>query len=120
MSETLLLDEHFSADIAVALRDRGYPCHCVNEDDDLRGKPDDHIAIVATGRGWRIVTENVRDFLPLSADARMAGKSEPLLLLIGSRHAPRGARRTGLMVDALSRWLDDPATRGSQEWLVWE
>lgn len=120
MSETLLLDEHFSADIAVALRDRGYDCRCVLEEDDLRGKPDDYIAVVATERGWRIVSENVKDFLPLSVDARMAGKPEPLLLLVGSRHAPRGASRTGLMLDALTRWLDAHATRSSQEWLVWE
>ncbi|MDR0848571.1 MAG: DUF5615 family PIN-like protein [Propionibacteriaceae bacterium] len=47
MTEVLLLDEHFSAEIARAVRERGYSCQCVNEEDDLRGRPDEQIAAVA-------------------------------------------------------------------------
>jgi hypothetical protein len=60
----------------------------------------------------RLVTENVRDFVPLLS-------AEPALrvLLTSSRRHPRSRSNPGPLLEALRRWLGADATRASTEWL---
>ncbi len=61
----LLLDEMFPAAIARALRSDGYDVIAVQEDNDLRESSDPALFATAQRLERTIVTENVKDFLPL-------------------------------------------------------
>ncbi|MDR1807222.1 MAG: DUF5615 family PIN-like protein [Propionibacteriaceae bacterium] len=120
MTERLLLDEHFSAEIAVILAGAGFDVRAVAAEPALKGRRDPDIVAYAAAEGYRIVTENVRDFLPLVASARAAGEPTPALLLVGSRHAPRGRGRTGAMAAALRAWLATAAGAPEEAWLSFD
>jgi len=115
----LLLDEHFSPKIAVALRVLGHDVVAVWEEPALRGLEDADLFAWAAATGRRIVTENVRDFLPLAAAARASGSPAAPLLLVSSRRFDRGRDGFGVIVAALAAWLDDtPDDRPDEDWLV--
>lgn len=117
MSERLLLDEHFSAAIAAALAEDGFEVKAVVGDPALAGQPDEVLLRHAVAGGWRIVTDNVPDCLALATAAQATGQPSAALLLIGSRHSPRGRSRTGAMIQALRAWLTTGATAPEQDWL---
>lgn len=89
MTVRLLLDEHFSDVIAVALRDRGYDVRSVVADPDLRGASDAQVFAAAAAERSRIVTKNVKDFRPLLLAALEAEYPVAPLLLAPSRRFPR-------------------------------
>lgn len=110
--EPLLLDEMFSPAPAEALRAEGFDVVAVAGHPLLAAAPDRDVAAWAVGEQRRLVTENVRDFVPLVA-------AEPALrvLLTSSRRYPRSRSNPGPLLEALRRWLDVDATRASLEWL---
>ena len=113
---SLLLDEHFSPLLAVALRERGYDVTAVWEDPELRGLPDAALFAHAVGTGQRIVTENVRDFLPLAASARSDETPAAALLLVSPNRFSRESRSIGALVVALAAWLDASDGRPDEDW----
>lgn len=122
----LLLDEHFSPEIARQLRSRGHDVVAVGERADLRGRPDRvHFAAQAAQRR-AIVTRDLGDFRPLLAEALRSGARSyglvcvPNRFSLGKKHVERLVRA----LDALLRahpddaaaiqhggefWLDDPS-----------
>ncbi|MDR1294140.1 MAG: DUF5615 family PIN-like protein [Bifidobacteriaceae bacterium] len=120
MTEQLLLDEHYSPVIAKTLRERGFDVRAVSADADLRGQPDARLIALAAADDRRIVTENVKDFVPLTEIARADGQGAARLLLVSPRRFPRGNERIGLMIIALETWLLHPTapSRTDQEWLA--
>lgn len=117
----LLLDEHYGAEIAERLRADGHDVVAVLEDPDLRGQPDFELFRRAAAEGRRIVTENIKDFRPLLAQAYTTGDPVARLLLVSPRRFPRGTgNRTQAIVAALSLWLSQPEVdaRPDEDWLV--
>jgi hypothetical protein len=112
--ESLLLDEHFPAVLAENLRLAGFRVWAVVDDPTLVGLSDDAIFQVAATRGWRIVTENVRDFRPLLTGALASGDPyAPLLLTTARRHLAA----VGALAEALAAWLRSDQPPGPEEWL---
>jgi hypothetical protein len=121
MTTRLILDEHYSAAIAHALRDLGHDVVAVVASDELRGSSDSELYRHATETGRRVVTENVKDFRPLLLAATAAGAPAAALLLVPSRRFPRGrGDRTATIVAAINAWLVQPDAdpRPVEDWLT--
>lgn len=110
--ESLLLDEMFSPALAESLRGDGFDVVAVAGHPLLAAALDRDMAAWAVGEQRRVLTENVRDFVPLLA-------VEPALrvLLTSSRRYPRSRRNPGPLHEALWSWLIADAERASMEWL---
>jgi hypothetical protein len=121
MSERLLLDEHYAAEIAERLLADGYDVAAVVGDAELRALPDAELFRWAAGRGRRIVTENIKDFRPLLMRAYTTGETVAPLLLVSPRRFPRGGgNRTETIVKALTAWLhmSELGNRPDEDWLA--
>jgi len=116
----LLLDEHYSADIATALQDLGHDVLAVVADPELRGASDPELYRHAAANDRRIVTENVKDFRPLLLRAVATGAPVAPLLLVPPRRFPRGrGDRTAAITAALRGWIERrSAMRPLEDWLV--
>lgn len=98
----LLLDEMYPAAIAAGLRDRGHDAIAVVERPELRMLPDPELFAAAQAERRIVVTENVRDFVPIANDHDARGVAHHGLVLVHPRRYPRGDKRTiGAMVTAL-------------------
>ena len=118
----LLLDEHFSPEIARQLRDRGHDVIAVGERADLRGRSDRvHFASLPDQRR-AIVTRDLGDFRPLLAEALRAG-SETYGLACVSRRFSLSRKEIGHLVHALEALLkrhpepDAAVKLGGEIWL---
>jgi hypothetical protein len=114
----LLLDEMFSPRLAEELRRRGHDVVAVAVDPQLRVMSDAELHAWAGAQGRRIVTENVKDFRPLVAQASEAAAA-PGVLFTSSRSFPRSRHNLGPLIDALAGWLgrSDAAQRPPEDWL---
>jgi predicted nuclease of predicted toxin-antitoxin system len=118
----LLIDEMFPAAVAEGLRSRGYDAVSVAEREELKGLPDDDIFTAARSEGRTLVTENVRDFRPISRDWIRAGKVHHGLVFTSNRRFPRAQERTlGSIIVALVELIErsDPSAEPSNRevWL---
>lgn len=113
VGEALLLDEMFSPTLAETLCANGHDVLAVASHPVLRSAPDPEIAAWAARQGCRIVTENVRDFVPL------AGHGEPPLrvLFTSSRRFPRSRHNPGPLLKALQDWLESSTPHPPTAWL---
>ena len=121
VTRRLLLDEHYSEQIAVQLRAAGFDVIAVVADPELRAQPDGEIFRRAAASSRRIVTENIKDFRPLQRHAYANGEGVAPLLLIPPGRFPRGSgRRARAIVAALQAWLTAPdaVTRPDEDWLI--
>jgi predicted nuclease of predicted toxin-antitoxin system len=121
MTVRLLLDEHYSEDIAVALRAAGHDVIAAVSDAELRGTSDEELFRHAAAVDRRILTENIEDFRPLLLSAVANGRPAAALLLVPPRRFPRGrGDRTAIIAAAVRAWLDRPDTdrRALEDWLV--
>jgi predicted nuclease of predicted toxin-antitoxin system len=121
VSESLLLDEHYSDAIAADLRAVGHDVIAVVADPQLRAQPDLEVFRHAAASGRRIVTENIKDFRPLLQQAYATDDPAARLLLVPPNRFPRGARRrTAAIVNALSEWLAtaEVEDRPDEDWLA--
>lgn len=111
--ESVLLDEMFAPRLAAALRAESFDVVAVADQPTLAGASDQTVSAWAAAEHRRVVTENVRDFVPL------AGQGDPPLRLLftSSRRFPRSRRNPGPLTDALRRWLTDPTPRPDVDWL---
>jgi hypothetical protein len=111
--EALLLDEMFGPALAEALRHDGFDVLSVAGHPVLAAAPDVQVATWAARNDRRVVTENVRDFVPL-----LATVAPPVrLLLTSSRRFPRSRRTPGPLLEALRGWLTADVERSAMEWL---
>ena len=108
----LCLDEHSSAHIATALRERGHDVTDVSERPELRGLDDADLLEALRAERSALLTENVADFM----------RSEDHWGIVFSSPAsmPRGSATSGLFVDALDRLLSSvPADDGLRNEVLW-
>lgn len=105
--------------IAATLRDRGHDVLAVADQLELRALTDSELFIWAGREGRRIITENVRDFVPLVRQAEESGQPVTPVLFTSSRTFPRSRRNPGPLIDALDTWLRaaDAAQRPAEDWL---
>lgn len=115
----LLLDEMWSALVAVQLRARGHDVVAVTERPDLRGKSDELVFALAQTESRVLVTDNVADYRPLLARAIQGGHAHPGVVFTTNRRFPRGDPRTvGRIVLALHELLEESPSLAHREfWL---
>lgn len=117
----LLLDEHFSPEIARQLRARGHDAVAAREEVGAPGLSDRDLFDLAARRRRAIVTENVADFVELHRAAIVTGQPHFGLVFTSARQFPRTRRAMGRMVRALDALLlahpSDDALRDQTWWL---
>lgn len=96
----VLLDEHFSPEIARQLRDRGHDAVAMRELE-ARGLADRDVLALATLQRRAIVTENVADFVELHRVAIITGAAHFGVVFTSPRQFPRTRRAIGRMVRSL-------------------
>lgn len=107
----LLLDEMHAASTAASLRDLGFDVVAVTETPALRGTRDDELLQWATGEVRAIVTENVRDFVPIAHAWAAAGQPRSGLIFTNPRRFNRAMiNYPGTLVVALRDWLETSPT----------
>jgi len=104
----LLLDEMFSDSIAERLRHCRHDVHAVVADPALVALPDDQILAEATSTGRALVTANIKDFVPLDAQYKAAGRAHAGLILVSTRTFPQDRSFASANVDALAALLARP------------
>lgn len=80
----LLLDENVTPDLGAALRERGFDAVHV-EDLDLKHRDDDVVFAVAVREGRTVLTQNVRDFMPIVQAYDERGVHHPGLIVTPQR-----------------------------------
>ena len=119
----LLLDEHFSPQIARSLRDdHQHDVLAVAGSPGLAGLDDAALLDAARQMGRALVTEDVADFLTIAGHAAVAGHMHSGLILTSSRAFPRSTAAIGRLVLALDALLAahpaDDALIGQVSWLT--
>lgn len=101
----LLLDEHYSPAIARQLRAKDHAVVAVAERADLVGLSDEELFRRMTQEQRAIMTNNVKDFVPLTSQAALDGDDHYGVLLTSDRSMPRRSDTIGRMVGALDAFL---------------
>lgn len=101
----LLLDEHFSPEIARRLRDRGHDVIAARERTGGLGASDRDLLAIATHEQRAVVTENVADFVELHRASIITRNGHFGLVFTSARQFPRTRRAIGRMVKALDALL---------------
>jgi Domain of unknown function (DUF5615) len=115
VSYPLLLDEMFSDSLAEQLRSRGHDVVAVVADPMLVPLPDDQILAEATAAGRALVTANIKDFVPLDAQHKAAGRVHAGLVLVSTKTFPQDRSFIGALVDALAALLARPSSLGKEQ-----
>lgn len=97
----LLLDEMFTAQIAVQLRERGHDVIAVVQVPGLISSSDEDLLVVATSQGRCVVTANVRDFTAIGAQWNQLGRTHTGIVHIASSVFPQNRGYVGALVTAL-------------------
>ena len=117
----LLLDEHYSPEIARQLHSRGHDVVAVAERADLVGLGDDELLRRMAHERRAIVTNNVKDVVPLATRAALEAGGHFGLLFTSERSMPRRIDAIGRLVDALDRFLrhhqGEDSYRDQVQWL---
>ena len=116
----VVLDEMFSPAIAAALRNLGHEVVAVAERGELRAMTDDEVLAWAIGRGWWLVTENVKDFRPILLRALQSEAPCTGILYTSSRSFPRSRKNPGPLIEPLHQWLEagPPDAPLTEDWLL--
>ena len=116
----LLLDEHYSREIAQQLRERGHDVTAVKED--VKGLDDERLLSLACDQGRALLTNNVSDFALLIREWTSRGESPAGAIYTSDESMPRSPNTIGLYVERLSRLLEEHPKGGSfrdrVEWLA--
>ena len=117
----LLLDEHYSPRVAENLRAQGHDVTAVAELSALTGLADRTLITVARDSGRALVTENVRDFIPIVTELARIGTSHAGIILTNSHRFPRSRDGMGRLAEALRDILvahpKDEALKNRVVWL---
>jgi hypothetical protein len=101
--DVLLLDEMLPPSLAAALNKAGCDTSAISAEASLRGTPDAEVLELAAAQGRVLVTDNIRDFVPLSNAWAAQGRTHPGMLLLASKTFPMTTTRTGSIAAALLR-----------------
>jgi uncharacterized protein YbjT (DUF2867 family) len=117
----LLLDEMLSPAIARELRARGHDVRAVAEHPDQVALSDPEVMVLARAERRAIVTNNVRDFRPLHADAVTPGGSGHFGMIFMSGNYKRAKNDIGRIVADLEAKLvqypGDEDLANAEDWL---
>ena len=117
----LLLDEHYTPEIARELRARGHDVLAVKERPELVSRSDRLLFAAMAAEKRAIATEDVGDFRPLVIEVVARGTDHYGLLCISRRRYPRSRQAIGLLVEALDHFMTAhprvDALAGSERWL---
>ena len=117
----LLLDEMYPPSLAAALRRRGHDVQAVKERSGLAGLDDEPIVLAVAEERRALVTENIRDFMPLVERLRSEGHRHYGVLFTSYRSFRRARATIGLYVRALDRYLrshpGEDALADSWDWV---
>ncbi|MGH8910267.1 MAG: DUF5615 family PIN-like protein [Egibacteraceae bacterium] len=117
----LLLDEHYSPEIARQLRRRGHDAVSVVERPDLAGLADSDLLERMASEERVILTENAIDFVVLTHQLAVADMDHPGVLLTSPKRMPRSRATIGLFVRTLDAFLTrhpaKDACRNEVRWL---
>jgi hypothetical protein len=117
----LLLDEHYSPEIARQLRGRGHDVIAVAERADLVGLSDEELLRRMARERRAIMTNNVKDFVPLSSRAALERDDHFGLLLTSDKSMPRRLDAIGRVVESLDEFLSrhqaKESCRNQIQWL---
>lgn len=100
----LLLDEHYSVEIALALRAQGHDVKAAVEAR-LTGLSDEDLLAAAATDLRALLTNNARDFVPLARRWAEADRRHYGLLLSSDESMPRGKGTIGRYVEVLEAIL---------------
>jgi hypothetical protein len=116
----LCLDEHYSLQIAAALRERGHDVTAVNERPELRGLDDRPLLSIMQEERSALLTENVSDFVPLVQELATRNEDHWGVVFSSPESMPRGSGTIGLFVESLHRLLvERPAEDGLLNQVSW-
>jgi predicted nuclease of predicted toxin-antitoxin system len=118
----LLLDEQFPPDIARRVREQGHDAIAVCERSDLISAEDEALLALSATQGRALLTNNVRDLIPIATRWVSEGQSHHGLLLVSDRTLPRSRNTIGAYVRALDQFLRahpaEDALRDQVRWLT--
>lgn len=116
----LLLDEHYSPEIAATLRERDHDVLATAEAG-LAGSGDEDLLAAAAAQSRALLTNNARHFVPLARRWAAEGRAHSGLLLTAEASMPRSDQSIGLYVAALEELLvthdGDEPLRDQVRWL---
>ena len=116
----LLLDEHFSPEIARQLRERSHDVVAARERAELLGLSDRDLLAVASAEDRAVLTENVADFVELHRQSVVGGERHTGLVFTSPRQFPRSRRAIGRLVRALGTLLSaSPETDALHDQVRW-
>lgn len=108
----LLLDEMYSPEIARQLQAKGHDVESIQADRPELQSVDDEVIVERMHAEQRaIVTNNVKDFMPIHNDWIGAGRSHSGLVFSSDRSMPRSRKTIGLWVATLEQLLADHPER---------
>jgi predicted nuclease of predicted toxin-antitoxin system len=110
----LLLDEHFDYTIAEELTRRGVDAVAITKDRPGLVGQEDHVVLRRATIEGRVVTNNVRDFVPLIEDFGLRGEPQYGVLFTDDSTFPRGESGVGLLVRSLEAFASGKA----DDWLL--
>jgi len=117
----LFLDEMYSPRIAEQLSSRAYDALSVADRADLRALPDRMLFERMQDERRTVLTNNVKDFVPLITAAETGGSSHYGVLFTSDRSLPRGRDNIGSYVEVLAGVFEahpsDDDLRGIVRWL---
>src|SRR2546430_2703287 len=112
----------YSPVIAARLRERGHDAASAQDRDDLSAASDATILETVQAERRVIVTNNVRDFMPLANQALRSGAAFYGIVFTNDRSLPRSKQTIGTFVDLLDALLnahaDTDALEARVEWLT--
>jgi hypothetical protein len=113
-----LVDEQLSPQTAVLLREAGYDVVAVADRDDLVGRSDRVVLEVAATEERAVITNNIKDFRPLSGERLAQGRRHTGLILLPSRRTRTRAAVTTL-AGAIEKVLYDhpDGLAGGERWI---
>lgn len=115
----LCLDEHYSRDIASALRERGHDVTAVQERPELRGLGDRELLAAMQAEHSALLTENVADFMPVVHDLAARGEDHWGVVFSSPASMPRGAGTIGAFIETLDRLLSERPRENDLVSQVW-
>lgn len=109
----LVLDELYARAIAAELGARGHDVASASERNDLRAVPDPVLFDAMQIEGRVIVTNNVRDFMPLAQQALQSGSTFYGVVFTSDRSLRRSKANTGTFVELLHELMTTHAAQAA-------
>ena len=118
----LLLDEHYPSMIAEQLRRHGFDVIAVEETGfatagGMRGLSDEPLLRRATAEGRVLVSENIRDLVPLHRSFLPRGEAHAGIILTASRSYSRRRDAVGRLIRALAAFIENHESLACE--IVW-